>query len=93
MLSLDDFKEVLQLRREFNAVRDEWKRTLSDYYARKFDPDQPRVPAGSSEGGRWASGASGFRDWPMSEPSLKGQKVLQRATRKWGGVLTFACRF
>jgi hypothetical protein len=73
MLSLDDFKEVLQLRREFNAVRDEWKRTLSDYYARKFDPDQPRVPAGSSEGGRWASGASGFRD------SADVRAILERA--------------
>jgi hypothetical protein len=30
---------------------------------------------------------------PMSEPSLKGQKVLQQVTLKWGDALTSVCRF
>jgi hypothetical protein len=34
------------------VLRHEWKRTLDDYFARKFDPNQPRAPAGSREGGR-----------------------------------------
>jgi len=29
----------------------------------------------------------------MSEPSLKGQKVLQQVTLKWGDALTSVCRF
>jgi hypothetical protein len=28
----------------------------------KYNPNQPRVPAGSSGGGRWVSGATGIRD-------------------------------
>lgn len=28
-------------------------------YARKYDPNQPRVPAGNSDGGQWTGGASG----------------------------------
>jgi hypothetical protein len=31
-----------------------WQRRL----AAKYDPDQPRVPAGNSDGGRWTSGES-----------------------------------
>ena|SRR5688572_21524452 len=31
-----------------------WQRRL----AAKYDPDQPRVPAGNSDGGRWTSGAA-----------------------------------
>src|SRR6476620_2037858 len=27
--------------------------------ARKYDPDQPRVPAGNSDGGQWTSGGDG----------------------------------
>jgi len=36
---------------------------MSGYYwtlkVKKYDPSQPRVPAGSSEGGRWTSGGAG----------------------------------
>jgi hypothetical protein len=28
-------------------------------YARKYDPNQPRVPAGNPDGGQWTSGGSG----------------------------------
>jgi hypothetical protein len=53
MLSPADYQEVLQMRREFAALRADWERTISEYYARKYRPDQPRVPAGSREGGQW----------------------------------------
>jgi len=84
MLSLTDFEEVLHLRREFNAARDEWKRTLSDYYARKFDPDQPRVPAGSSEGGRWTSSESGSRDTADVTAILERAKSLAASHAEMG---------
>lgn len=47
-------------------VRPDWRRYVapdSDVaalyagYERKYSPDQPRVPAGSREGGRWTSGS------------------------------------
>jgi hypothetical protein len=48
-----DFDSTLQrLRVELEAVK-------RAYYARKFDPDQPRVPAGNSDGGQWTSGGGG----------------------------------
>jgi hypothetical protein len=67
MLSSVDYQEVLQMRREFAALRFDWERTKRDYYARKYRPDQPRVPAGSREGGQWtddggSDGSSGGGD-------------------------------
>ena len=58
MLRLADFKELLQIRREFDALRVELRRALDEYYGRKFDPNQPRMPRGNSEGGRWTGGES-----------------------------------
>ena len=34
-------------------------RLLHRRYLRKYNPDQPRVPAGSSEGGQWTNGDGG----------------------------------
>ncbi len=33
--------------------------------AKEFNPDQPRVPAGSPEGGQWTSGEAGGGGWPV----------------------------
>ena len=60
MLSSADYEEVLQMRREFAALRKDWERTVRDYYARKagFRRDQPRWPKGSADdSGRWSGGA------------------------------------
>src|SRR3972149_4331982 len=60
MLSQVDYEEVLQMRREFAALRADWERTISDYYARKagFRQDQPRWPKRSGRiSGRWSGGA------------------------------------
>jgi len=59
MLRSTDFKELLQIRREFDALRVEWKRALDEYYGRKFNSNQPRTPRGSSEGGQWTRGDGG----------------------------------
>jgi len=54
LLQLGSIKRNLQL------LRQELERTKSTYWSRKFDPDQPRVPAGNPDGGRWTSnGAPG----------------------------------
>jgi hypothetical protein len=84
MLSLADFKEVLQIRREFETVRDEWKRALDEYYARKFDADQPRVAAGSREGGRWTSGKSGSGETSDVRDILEKAKSLAASHAEMG---------
>ena len=48
--------EIRQLRREQTALRLEWERIRREYYGRKYDPNQPRVPAGNPSGGQWTSG-------------------------------------
>lgn len=44
---------------EFLALRREWASLLLALLARKCRPDQPRVPAGSLEGGQWTSEGGG----------------------------------
>jgi hypothetical protein len=63
-----------EMRREYldSLSPEELRQVDSSYYwykyglpavqreqARKFDPDQPRVPAGNPDGGQWTSGATG----------------------------------
>jgi hypothetical protein len=48
--------DLLIVRRAHDAIRREWELVKREFYARKFDPDQPRAPAGSPDGGRWTSG-------------------------------------
>ena len=45
--------EIRQLRREHDATRLEYESIKREYYGRKYDPDQPRVPAGEAGGGQW----------------------------------------
>jgi hypothetical protein len=44
-------------------------------YARKYDPDQPRVPAGSADGGQWAGGGAD------SENHVDVQSIVETAKR------------
>src|SRR5437764_417242 len=47
--------ELLRLKSELESLNAELKfRRL--LHARRYSPDQPRVPAGSREGGQWTSG-------------------------------------
>lgn len=59
MLSRSEYEEVLQMRREVTVLRADLQRTITEYYARKYSPNQPRVPAGSREGGQWTDGGGG----------------------------------
>ncbi len=54
------------------ALRREWDAVKREYYARKagFDPNQPRVPAGSSEGGQWTDSGAGTA--PLGGQSTSG---------------------
>jgi hypothetical protein len=55
-----------------NFVRPDWRRyvvpgsdawALYEVHETKFNPEQPRVPGGSREGGQWTNGGeSGSRD-------------------------------
>lgn len=59
-----------------------------------FDPDQPRAPAGTPEGGRWTSGgSSGFVD-PYDQVGMRGNYTgpewLRGGTKVRGGPPTVA---
>ena len=54
MSSSLDF-EIRQLRRNQAAIQIELERIKRAYYARKYYPNQPRVPAGDPTGGQWTS--------------------------------------
>jgi hypothetical protein len=47
--------EIRRVRRDQAAIRLEWENIKREYYARKYDPNQPRVPAGNAAGGQWTS--------------------------------------
>lgn len=53
MLTQSEYEEVLNMRRQVNYLRVDLDRTARAYCAQKYRPNQPRVPAGSREGGRW----------------------------------------
>jgi len=60
-------------------VRPDWRRFVprdaDDHpfalYERKYRPDQPRVPAGNSDGGQWTADGGGGSRLPGSQPTSK----------------------
>jgi hypothetical protein len=94
MLRLADLKELLQVRREFDALRVEWKRALDEYYGRKFDPNQPRMPKGSSV---WAADGQAekvvLERLQRSGTFLIRQKNLLQAVLRSADASIFAFRF
>jgi hypothetical protein len=72
--------EIRQLRREQDAIRREWECIRREYYGRKYDPNQPRVPAGNPDGGQWTSDdavASSVRPIFYDPRRLAFQKALE----------------
>jgi hypothetical protein len=51
--------ELLDIKRALAALDVELKLCRIGYLLRKYSTDQPRVPAGSPEGGQWTSGGGG----------------------------------
>ncbi len=50
--------EAILIRRRLIRLQDE-TRSLRRLLARKYNPNQPRVPAGNSDGGQWTDGGGG----------------------------------
>lgn len=50
---------IARLRRSLIRLQDETRLLRRDLLRRKYNPTQPRIPAGSSGGGQWTSGAGG----------------------------------
>jgi len=59
------WREIVLLRRRLVSLKAQ-TRLLRHELARKYNPDQPRVPAGNADGGQWTSGGSG------GDPTLTG---------------------
>ncbi|PZU92758.1 MAG: hypothetical protein DI527_08815 [Chelatococcus sp.] len=64
--------ETRVLRLRLLRLRDEVALIRRDRLLRKYNPDQPRVPAGNSGGGRWTSGSGGGGSSGVSDPTLPG---------------------
>jgi len=52
------WREIVLLRRRLVSLKAQ-TRLLRHELARKYNPDQPRVPAGNTGGGQWTSGGGG----------------------------------
>jgi hypothetical protein len=52
------WREIVLLRRRLVSLKAQ-ARLLRHEHARKYNPDQPRIPAGNADGGRWTSGGGG----------------------------------
>ena len=80
----------------FRFMRPDWRHfvkpgsdawVLYELYERKFNPEQPRAPAGSSEGGQWTNeggGAGGGSSSPStgSKPTTAGgTKIAARISQ------------
>ena len=55
----DRGSELRTLRMRLLRLRDELGLIRRDHWLRKYNPSQPRVPAGGPGGGQWTSGAGG----------------------------------
>lgn len=69
-----------------DSVRYFWPDTAPDELCpaseRKYDPDQPRAPAGSPEGGRWAGGGPAS-DAGQSSPTLASMSKNAACEAQW----------
>lgn len=52
------WREIVLLRRRLVSLKAQ-TRLLRHELARKYNPDQPRIPAGNADGGQWTSGGGG----------------------------------
>lgn len=52
------WREAVELRRRIVALKAQTRRLRRNLGA-KYNPGQPRVPAGNADGGQWTSGAGG----------------------------------
>lgn len=77
LLEIDEIRgELLSIRREVLIIKRE--RLLH-----KYNSDQPRVPAGNPDGGRWAgdSGSAADRSQPTSRQTERPRFATRRISR------------
>ena len=69
-------------------VRPDWRRFVPQdqddhplaFYENKYRADQPRVPAGSREGGQWTADGAGSGSQPTDKPPINDPRVISDAT-------------
>lgn len=76
------WREIVLLRRRLVSLRAQ-TRLLRHELARKYNPDQPRVPAGNTGGGQWTSGGGG------GSPALAGTDFLGDLGNAFSTALNF----
>ncbi|CAN7158110.1 hypothetical protein [Bosea sp. LjRoot237] len=77
------WREIVLLRRRLVSLKAQ-TRLLRHELARKYNPDQPRVPAGSAGGGQWTSGGGG------GDPTLTGTDWLGDLGNALSTALSFS---
>jgi hypothetical protein len=68
-MRIDPYYELLCLRTDCASLRLDWALFKLGLALKTYNPDQPRVPAGSAEGGRWTSGAGGVSEAEATDAS------------------------
>lgn len=76
------WREIVLLRRRLVSLKAQ-TRLLRHELARKYNPDQPRVPAGNTSGGQWTSGGGG------GDPTLTGTDFLGDLGHAFSAALSF----
>lgn len=77
------WREIVLLRRRLVSLKAQ-TRLLRHELARKYNPDQPRVPAGNAGGGQWTSGGGG------GDPALAGADWLADLGNALSTALSFS---
>lgn len=76
------WREIVLLRRRLVSLKAQ-TRLLRHELARKYNPDQPRVPAGNIGGGQWTSGGGG------GDPTLTGTDWIGDLGNAFSAALNF----
>ncbi|MGX1789817.1 hypothetical protein ACWIGM_23920 [Bosea sp. NPDC055332] len=76
------WREIILLRRRLVSLKAQ-TRLLRHELAHKYNPDQPRVPAGNADGGQWTSGGGG------GGPALTGTDWIGDLGSAFSAALTF----
>src|SRR5947209_6343370 len=76
--------ELLNIKCALAALDVELKLCRLRYLLRKYSADQPRVPAGSPEGGQWTSGGGGGGEGDSAEAGDDAQIELVQGDRLQG---------
>jgi len=82
-MTSDDFESALGKFRS-DAAAETLRQAIRDLET-KFDPNQPRAPVGSSNGGRWVDTGRGggggvkLRKSPKASPKPKARRLVQAA--------------